>query len=177
MSKEQAYNAPGLRLGKRVSSFPKTSSEVRRVVMVDSERRARLAVSIFDGTRHHIGSTVPISTDGNVKRIVDGQAFKGPSHVKGIIARVLLIVLLFCSVPLVSVTQAAEKRPRSHRSRIYHRDGHYYTNSRGRRVHSPMYSKSVPAGATAQCGDGSYSFSQSRRGTCSHHGGVRRWLR
>src|SRR5205807_6581475 len=24
--------------------------------------------------------------------------------------------------------------------------------------------------------DGSYSFSQSRRGTCSHHGGVARWM-
>lgn len=33
-----------------------------------------------------------------------------------------------------------------------------------------------PAGATAQCRDGSYSFSQHRRGTCSHHGGVARWL-
>jgi hypothetical protein len=34
----------------------------------------------------------------------------------------------------------------------------------------------APAGATAQCRDGSYSFSASRRGTCSHHGGVARWL-
>ena len=35
---------------------------------------------------------------------------------------------------------------------------------------------SPPAGATAQCRDGTYSFSQHRRGTCSHHGGVARWL-
>ena len=34
----------------------------------------------------------------------------------------------------------------------------------------------VPAGATAQCRDGSYSFSEHRRGTCSHHGGVATWL-
>ncbi len=34
----------------------------------------------------------------------------------------------------------------------------------------------VPAGATAICVDGTYSFSQHRRGTCSHHGGVRTWL-
>ncbi|NUQ98990.1 MAG: DUF3761 domain-containing protein [Streptomyces sp.] len=27
----------------------------------------------------------------------------------------------------------------------------------------------------AQCQDGSYSFSASFRGTCSHHGGVRYW--
>ena len=52
----------------------------------------------------------------------------------------------------------------------------YYTNSEGNRVHSPAFSDTVPAGATAQCRDGSYSFSQNRRGTCSHHGGVRRWL-
>src|SRR5262249_53652195 len=31
-------------------------------------------------------------------------------------------------------------------------------------------------GATALCRDGTYSFSQHRSGTCSHHGGVARWL-
>lgn len=34
----------------------------------------------------------------------------------------------------------------------------------------------VPAGATARCRDGTYSFSEHRRGTCSHHGGVVAWL-
>ncbi len=53
---------------------------------------------------------------------------------------------------------------------------HYYTNSRGNEVQSPTQYSSQPAGASAQCADGSYSFSQSRRGTCSHHGGVARWL-
>lgn len=52
----------------------------------------------------------------------------------------------------------------------------YYTNSAGERVQSPTYYKSVPSGATALCRDGTYSFSQSRRGTCSHHGGVSKWL-
>jgi hypothetical protein len=51
-----------------------------------------------------------------------------------------------------------------------------YTNSDGQRVQSPTQSSTVPAGATAQCRDGSYSFSQHRQGTCSHHGGVSRWL-
>jgi hypothetical protein len=55
--------------------------------------------------------------------------------------------------------------------------GDYYTNAYGERVHRPTFSESgPPAGASAQCRDGSYSFSQSRRGTCSHHGGVARWL-
>lgn len=52
----------------------------------------------------------------------------------------------------------------------------YYTNSDGNVVHSPAYSNSVPAGATAQCNDGTYSFSQHRQGTCSNHGGVEQWL-
>jgi hypothetical protein len=34
----------------------------------------------------------------------------------------------------------------------------------------------VPGGPSAVCRDGTYSYSQSRSGTCSHHGGVARWL-
>ncbi|MEU6481710.1 DUF3761 domain-containing protein [Streptomyces sp. NPDC047017] len=34
----------------------------------------------------------------------------------------------------------------------------------------------APAGATARCSDGTYSYSAHRRGTCSHHGGVAVWL-
>ncbi len=33
-----------------------------------------------------------------------------------------------------------------------------------------------PPGATALCRDGTYSFSQTHSGTCSHHGGVAQWL-
>jgi hypothetical protein len=51
-----------------------------------------------------------------------------------------------------------------------------YVNSSGNTVCSPYSSPSTPAGATAQCVDGTYSFSQSRSGTCSHHGGVAQWL-
>src|SRR5262245_43809525 len=35
--------------------------------------------------------------------------------------------------------------------------------------------RTYPRGATAICRDGTYSYSQSRRGTYSHHGGVARW--
>ena len=54
----------------------------------------------------------------------------------------------------------------------------YYINVDGNKVQSPTYSQngSVPAGATARCRDGTYSFSQHRSGTCSHHGGVASWL-
>lgn len=34
----------------------------------------------------------------------------------------------------------------------------------------------APPGATARCKDGTYSFSQTHSGTCSHHGGVALWL-
>ena len=51
-----------------------------------------------------------------------------------------------------------------------------YVNSAGTTVCSPYASSSAPAGASAQCSDGTYSFSTSRRGTCSHHGGVATWL-
>jgi len=53
----------------------------------------------------------------------------------------------------------------------------YYINSKGNTVQSPTKSQngSIPAGASARCRDSTYSFSQSRRGTCSHHGGVAEW--
>ena len=57
-------------------------------------------------------------------------------------------------------------------------EGSGYTNSKGNRVRSSTRTSDnqPPVGATAQCRDGTYSFSQSRRGTCSHHGGVAKWL-
>lgn len=51
-----------------------------------------------------------------------------------------------------------------------------YVNTYGNTVCRPYSSPSIPAGATAQCVDGTYSYSQSRSGTCSHHGGVATWL-
>ncbi len=48
-----------------------------------------------------------------------------------------------------------------------------YTNVDGNHINSPS---SDPAGASAQCTDGTYSYSAHRQGTCSHHGGVARWL-
>jgi hypothetical protein len=52
------------------------------------------------------------------------------------------------------------------------------SQTNGNQVHSPTNSTygSVPSGATAQCADGTYSFSQHHSGTCSHHGGVAQWL-
>jgi uncharacterized protein DUF3761 len=49
----------------------------------------------------------------------------------------------------------------------------YYMNVSGHCIHSPS---SSPVGATAKCGDGTYSYSEHASGTCSHHGGVGRWI-
>lgn len=51
-----------------------------------------------------------------------------------------------------------------------------YVNAAGNTVCKPEESPTVPAGASARCADGTYSFSESRSGTCSHHGGVAEWL-
>lgn len=64
----------------------------------------------------------------------------------------------------------------SQASQVELSNDNYYTNVDGNQIHSPAYAPSVPAGATARCRDGTYSFSQYRSGTCSHHGGVASWL-
>lgn len=50
----------------------------------------------------------------------------------------------------------------------------YYENVNGVCVHRPSRN---PKGATAKCRDGTYSYSRHASGTCSHHGGVARWIR
>lgn len=89
-----------------------------------------------------------------------------------LLAALLVSVVLFAKEP-PPVTPPAQP---DESNLVEH--GHY-TNRAGREVHSPAHTKdgSVPAGASAQCRDGSYSFSQSRSGTCSRHGGVRSWLK
>jgi uncharacterized protein YgiM (DUF1202 family) len=67
----------------------------------------------------------------------------------------------------------SENSPASTNSRPS--SGRSYINVDGVRVPSPVFSDKRPAGASARCRDGSYSFSLHRRGTCSHHGGVAEW--
>jgi Protein of unknown function (DUF3761) len=97
-------------------------------------------------------------------------------------ANVILAVVLalsFC-VPTLGLQRARHGRHRATHARHYRRvpmrASRYYTNVDGERVPSPVHSRSVPAGASAKCGDGTYSFSRHRQGTCSHHGGVAQWL-
>lgn len=50
----------------------------------------------------------------------------------------------------------------------------YITRS-GEAVPLPVYMDERPQNATARCRNGAYSFSRSRRGTCSKEGGVAEW--
>jgi hypothetical protein len=54
---------------------------------------------------------------------------------------------------------------------------HYQSRGDGCDVHGPAESLdgTKPEGASARCRDGSWSFSHTRSGTCSRHGGVERW--
>jgi predicted RNA-binding Zn-ribbon protein involved in translation (DUF1610 family) len=50
----------------------------------------------------------------------------------------------------------------------------YYVNVSGHLVHSPSCGQEHLR-RTAECRDGSVSFSEHHPGTCSHHGRVARW--
>ena len=78
--------------------------------------------------------------------------------------------------PCAYADSSASSAPRNQESQLVEH-GHY-VNKAGHTVHSPAHTKSgqAPVGATAKCDDGTYSFSEHRRGTCSHHGGVSDWL-
>lgn len=92
------------------------------------------------------------------------------------------VVALVCTVAL-SMTGGndADARRRSHRRSaralaVLSFGGGYYTDTRGHPVHTPVRADRAPDGASARCRDSTYSFSHSRRGTCSRHGGVAEWL-
>jgi hypothetical protein len=88
------------------------------------------------------------------------------------------IVMMMAAVAALSAATAAEARHHAHHyaAHTYGGSSDYYTAVSGHRVHRPVQAAQAPSGASAQCRDRSWSFSESRRGTCSHHGGVARWL-
>jgi len=101
-----------------------------------------------------------------------------------ILATVLGVVCTFATAapadwlaPLQSAPQA-QQQPTATAHDDHLIESGSYVNKAGHTVHRPAHTVSgiAPTGATAQCRDGSYSFSQSHRGTCSHHGGVSHWL-
>lgn len=86
------------------------------------------------------------------------------------------ISLLYSKEAKTSTTNIAKPRKAESSSpKGSEAGGRSYINVDGERVKSPVRSESRPAGASARCNDGTYSFSANRRGTCSHHGGVAEW--
>ena len=57
----------------------------------------------------------------------------------------------------------------------YNCNNRYYVNSSGHVVHSPSCDQENSFHHTAECRDGSTSFSEHHWGTCSYHGGVAHW--
>src|SRR5216683_3059733 len=101
-------------------------------------------------------------------------------------AWILFLVLVLFSQPTLSQsTLQAQPSSPSTKQPLGTRQGNpkpgctdngTYVNRQGKTVKRPETCSSPPQGATAQCRDGTYSFSRSRRGTCSHHGGVAKWF-
>jgi hypothetical protein len=72
--------------------------------------------------------------------------------------------------PKPATTHAAAPRPTTHAAAAC--GAGYYVNVDGNCIHDPETAPGRPAGATALCNDGTYSFSAHHSGSCSHHGGV-----
>jgi hypothetical protein len=97
----------------------------------------------------------------------------------------LALAVILLSQQIVSQTQsssqpstnsAATSNAKPNTGKVNCTNNGTYVNSAGQTVKRPENCSTAPEGASAQCRDGTYSFSRSRRGTCSHHGGVARWL-
>ena len=90
---------------------------------------------------------------------------------------VALVLVVQSFAPLLARNYRHHAYSYSYRSHALSANrGGYYTAVSGHQVHRPIQASSRPAGATARCRDSSWSFSESHRGTCSHHGGVASWL-
>jgi len=97
---------------------------------------------------------------------------------------VVFFVLVLLQQQVVAQTQpasaakttTASASPKPNQDQANCTNNGTYENRKGETVPRPENCSSAPKGATAQCRDGSYSFSRSRSGTCSHHGGVAKWF-
>lgn len=84
-------------------------------------------------------------------------------------------VVALALIAVIAPTTSDARKTRYSQSHITGGSDCYVAKS-GNCVRRPARAPSAPSGASAKCRDGSWSFSESRRGTCSRHGGVARWL-
>jgi len=75
---------------------------------------------------------------------------------------------------LLSVTLAISLAGQVGPALAYACNNKYYVNSSGHLVHSPSCGEEHEK-RTAECRDGSVSYSEHHRGTCSYQGGVAHW--
>lgn len=134
---------------------------------------ANLNLRYGPGTDYEIITTLPKGTLVTIDEDCDCKWV--PVEYRGYIGYIST-KYLSCKTPRREVKKDRQLPPYNYTYTVPKGSVRYYTNSNGYRVQSPTHYSSVPAGATALCRDGTYSFSRSRRGTCSHHGGVARWL-
>ncbi|WP_080366464.1 DUF3761 domain-containing protein [Burkholderia pseudomallei] len=92
-------------------------------------------------------------------------------------AQVLAAVRRGSLLALLALAGTAHAYQPSSRDESQLKEHGHYVNHDGHVVHSPAHSRTgaMPVGATARCGDGTYSFSQHHSGTCSRHRGVAEW--
>jgi hypothetical protein len=99
------------------------------------------------------------------------------SHVRRFVSALALAALLIpVSAQTPQQSPSDQTAPQQQQAKTKCTNNGTYVNSKGETVKRPENCSAAPQGATAQCRDGSYSFSRSRSGTCSHHGGVAKWL-
>ena len=76
--------------------------------------------------------------------------------------------ILVCLVLMSTLAQVGE-------ASAYACNYRYYVNHSGHVVHSPSCGVRGEGTPHATCRDGSISYSEHHRGTCSRHGGVASW--
>ena len=165
-------SAPGTPLNSACSALqPKDSEKILLVFYGDVIG----ILPIFHRPIHETSEYSIAARHTSKLRWSDSGAFTRKFTVKRLAALIILSLGFVFSVNSYADDQTPPNTSTDESQLVEH---NHYVNKDGQVVHSPTHTKNgvVPAGATAQCSDGSYSFSQHHSGTCSHHGGVSTWL-
>ena len=164
---------PEQKVSARTSEAASSQQESRTVAAIVKARKANLrdrpstsAIVVSTVSRGDLVTLIGVQPIGPWYQIRESK-----SGTEGWIHGNTIDLLQTASTDTASTAQPS--RPRRTSTPV---SGRSYVNVDGVRVPSPVFSETKPAGASARCRDGSYSFSQHRRGTCSHHGGVAEWF-
>jgi hypothetical protein len=86
------------------------------------------------------------------------------------------IIAFLCGTLAIELLSSRSFGQTSDAATAYPCNNQHYLNSSGDVVHSPSCgSESEAPHHMATCRDGSFSYSEHHRGTCSHHGVVAHW--